>query len=180
MQTKDNITLVGMPSAGKSTVGVLLAKRLGYAFIDGDILIQEKTGKLLRQIIEEQGLAGFMRIENDIHAQLSAHRSVIAPGGSVIYGQEAMEHLACISRIVYLRISYEEMLRRIGDIKDRGVALKDGLTLRDMYDERTKLYETWADVTVDEEALGMGRVVDEIRRMAEAWGAESYQKTPGK
>lgn len=167
MKTSQAVTLVGMPSAGKSTVGVLLAKRLGYSFIDSDILIQEKTGKLLKQIIAEEGLDGFLRVENEVNAQIRAERAVIAPGGSVIYGKEAMENLSAQSLIVYLKIGYEEMLERIGDIKDRGVALKNGFTLRDLYDERTALYEQWADLTVDETGRTVGQVVDELRARIE-------------
>ena len=147
---KPNITLIGMPSAGKSTIGVLLAKRLGYSFVDVDILIQEQEGRLLREIIAQEGMEGFLKAEERVNAGLAVKRAVIAPGGSVIYGAQAMEHLKEISEIVYLKMSYEEMERRIGDIKDRGVALRPGLTLRDLYDERVPLYERYADIVVDE------------------------------
>ena len=123
---KNNVTLIGMPSAGKSTVGVLLAKRLGYSFIDVDLLIQEQEGKRLREIIEEQGLDGFLDVENRVNAGVEAEQAVIAPGGSVIYGKEAMEHLKSIGLVVYLKITYDELVKRVGDVKDRGVALKDG------------------------------------------------------
>ena len=129
---KPNITMIGMPSSGKSTVGVLLAKRLGFSFIDVDIVIQEKEGRLLKEIIAEEGMDGFLEVENRINAGLEAKMSVIAPGGSVIYGKEAMDHLKEISEIVYLKMSYEEMEKRIGNVVDRGVALKPGFTLRDL------------------------------------------------
>lgn len=167
MKTTENVTLVGMPSAGKSTVGVLLAKRLGYKFIDSDLLIQEREGRLLKEIIAQDGMDGFMKIENEVNAGITGTRSIIAPGGSVIYYKEAMEHLSSISLIVYLHISYEEMVRRIGNITDRGVVLKDGMTLRDLYEERAKLYEKYADLTVDEEGLGSGQVVDLLRQRIE-------------
>ena len=124
---KPNITMIGMPSSGKSTVGVLLAKRLGFSFIDVDIVIQEKEGRLLKEIIADEGMDGFLEVENRINAGLEAKMSVIAPGGSVIYGEEAMAHLKEISEIVYLKMSYEEMEKRIGNVVDRGVALKPGL-----------------------------------------------------
>ena len=127
-----NITLIGMPAAGKSMVGVLLAKRLGYSFVDVDILIQEKEQRLLKEIIAQEGLNGFLEVENRINSQLKVERSVIAPGGSVIYGKEAMEHLKEISTVVYLKLSYEEVEKRLGNIQDRGVALKDGMTLLDL------------------------------------------------
>ena len=98
---KPNITLIGMPSSGKSTIGVLLAKRLGYSFVDVDILIQEKEGRLLKEIIAEEGLSGFLQVEERVNAELEAKKSVIAPGGSVIYGEKAMQHLKEISELVY-------------------------------------------------------------------------------
>lgn len=162
-----NITLIGMPASGKSTVGVLLAKRLGYSFLDTDILIQEQEGRLLKEIIEEDGLDGFMAVENRVNAGLKADKAVIAPGGSVIYGKEAMEHLKEISTVVYLKLSYEDVKDRLGDLKDRGVVLKDGMTLLDLYEERVPYYEKYADVTVDETGKTAGDIVDQIRDMIE-------------
>ena len=164
---KTNITLIGMPSAGKSTIGVLLAKRLGYSFIDADILIQETEGRLLKDIIAQEGMDGFLAVENRVNAGIKASRSVIAPGGSVIYGREAMEHLKEISTVVYLKMSYEELGRRVGDVVDRGVALKEGMTLRDLYEERTAYYERYADLTIDEEGMTPGQTVDLLRAMME-------------
>ena len=135
-----NITLIGMPASGKSMVGVLLAKRLGYSFVDVDILIQEKEGRLLREIIEKEGLDGFLEVENRVNARLQAQRAVIAPGGSVIYGKEAMEHLREISTVVYLKLSYEEVEKRLGNLADRGVAIREGMTLLDLYNERIPYY----------------------------------------
>ena len=164
---KSNVTLIGMPSAGKSTIGVLLAKRLGYSFIDADILIQEKEGRLLKEIIAQEGMDGFLQVENRVNASIEAKCSVIAPGGSVIYGKEAMEHLKEISTVVYLKMSYEELERRVGDVVDRGVALKEGMTLRDLYDERTAYYERYADITIDEEGMTPGQTVDLLLAMLE-------------
>ena len=132
-----NITMIGMPSSGKSTVGVLLAKRLGMNFVDVDIVIQEKTGKLLKEIIAEKGQQGFLQVEGDIAAGLDVENAVIAPGGSICYEDWAMQHLRSIGKVVYLDISYDEMVRRIGNIVDRGVAIPEGYTLKDLYDERT-------------------------------------------
>ena len=160
---KTNITLIGMPASGKSTVGVLLAKRLGFSFVDVDIVIQEKTGRLLKEIIAQEGTEGFLRIEDRINQELDVRRSVIAPGGSVIYGEQAMAHLKEISTGVYLRLSYRSVRRRLGNLKDRGVALKDGMTLRDLYNERIPLYERYADITVDETGKTPGQTVDELR-----------------
>ena len=164
---KPNITMIGMPSCGKSTVGVLLAKRLGFSFIDVDIVIQEKEGRLLKEIIADEGMDDFLEVENRINAGLEAKMSVIAPGGSVIYGEEAMAHLKEISEIVYLKMSYEEMEKRIGNVVDRGVALKPGFTLRDLYNERVPYYEKYADIVIDEEGKNAGETVDELRNIIE-------------
>lgn len=166
-QKKTNITLIGMPGSGKSTIGVLLAKRLGYSFVDVDIVIQEQEGRLLREIIEQDGLEGFLAVENRVNRDLQVKRAVIAPGGSVIYGREAMEHLKEISTVVYLKLSYWEVSARLGDLKDRGVALKDGMTLEDLYNERVPLYEQYADITVDESRKTPGETVDYLRAMME-------------
>lgn len=171
-----NITLIGMPASGKSTIGVLLAKRLGYSFVDVDIVIQEKTGRLLKEIIAQEGTQGFLEIENRINRELAVRRSVIAPGGSVIYGEEAMAHLKEISTVVYLKISYPVLRRRLGDLKDRGVALKDGMTLRDLYKERVPLYERYADITVDEAGRTPGQVVDVLRAMMEGNSSDGGQE----
>ncbi len=158
-----NITLIGMPAAGKSIVGVLLAKRLGMKFLDTDILIQEQEGCLLKEIIEKDGLSGFLKIENQVNRDIQTKNTIIAPGGSVIYGKEAMEHLKEISVIVYLKVNVESIKKRIGNLKDRGVAIADGQTFEELYEERTRLYEKYADVTVDEEGKDAGDIVDELR-----------------
>ena len=163
----NNIILIGMPAAGKSTVGVLLAKRLGYKFLDSDLLIQEKEERLLKEIIAAEGLKGFLAIEEKINREIDTSRTVIAPGGSVIYGPSAMEHFKKIGTVVYLKISYGELEKRLGNLVDRGVALKDGMTLRDLYNERIPLYERYADITVDETGKTPGQTVDELRAIME-------------
>lgn len=166
-QMRDNITLIGMPASGKSTVGVLLAKRLGYSFVDVDIVIQEKEGKLLKEIIAECGDDGFLEVENKVNKELQVNHSVIAPGGSVIYGKEAMEHLKKISIVVYLKLSLNDVTERLGNLVDRGVVLKDGMTLKDLYEERVPYYESYADITIDETGLDAGKIVDELRSIME-------------
>ncbi len=138
-----------MPSCGKSTLGVLLAKRLGYRFVDSDLLIQEKEGKLLHQIISDEGNEGFIKIENQINSQINEENAVIATGGSVIYGEEAMSNLKSLGKVVYLKIPFDEMCRRLGDFSHRGVIIRHGNTLEEMYAERAPLYEKYADLTVD-------------------------------
>ena len=147
---KDNITLIGLPSCGKSTVGVLLAKSLGYRFLDCDLLIQEREGKLLHEIIEQEGIDRFLQLENEIIAALDVQKTVISTGGSAIYGKEAMAHLKEISRVLYLKIDYDSLVTRLGDYSHRGVVLRKGCTLRDLYNERTALYGQYADLVVDE------------------------------
>lgn len=159
---KNNITLIGMPGVGKSTVGVVLAKVLGYRFMDSDLEIQEQTGKLLYELIDEYGDEGFLEIENRVNAGLRVNRSVIATGGSAVYGKEAMEHLREISTVVYLRIPYENLKERLGDLQKRGVVLKPGQTLYDLMEIRSPLYEKYAHMIVDEENLDIRGVVEKI------------------
>ena len=157
-----NVILIGMPGSGKSTVGVVLAKKLGYRFIDSDLVIQEKYGKLLYQLIEERGEAGFLMLENEINASITAEGAVIATGGSAVYGKEAMRHFREIGQIVYLKLPFEELEQRLGDLHERGVVLKKGYTLRDLYGERIPLYEKYADITIACEGKDIRSVMEEI------------------
>lgn len=159
---KSNIILIGMPGAGKSTIGVVLAKNRGYRFMDSDLVIQEQYGKLLHELITQHGLQGFIKIEEEVNASLTAEKCVIATGGSVIYGPKAMEHLREIGTVIYLKHSYEMIEQRLGDLKARGVALKDGQTLRSLYEERTPLYEKYADITIDCQAESIPNIIKEI------------------
>ncbi len=162
-----NLTMIGMPSCGKSTIGVMLAKLMAMGFVDVDIVIQERTGKKLKEIIEEEGQNGFLKVEGDIAAELDVKNSIIAPGGSICYEDWAMEHLKSISKIIYLKISLEDMESRIGDVKDRGVAMPDGFTLKDLYNERAPLYEKYADVIIDEVGKTPAEIVKEIQKWAQ-------------
>ncbi len=144
-----SVILIGMPSCGKSTLGVLLAKRLGLRFIDSDLLIQEREGMLLHDIIESRGKEEFIRIENEVNCSVTAKNAVISTGGSAVYGDEAMRHLAALGKVVYIRISCETMLSRLGDYVHRGVVLRNGSTLEDMFAERSPLYEKYADIIID-------------------------------
>ncbi len=152
---KENIVLIGMPGVGKSTLGVVLAKELGYEFVDADLLIQKREKRLLKEIIAEDGVDGFLKIENDVNASIETTKTVIATGGSVIYGQGAMEHLKEIGTVVYLKLDYETLDSRLGSLKGRGVVLKDGQNLKSLYEERVPLYEKYADVIVDEYGLDL-------------------------
>ncbi len=159
---KTNIVLIGMPGVGKSTIGVILAKELGYQFIDADLLIQQQERKLLKEIIEQKGVDGFIAVENKVNASIQAEKTVIATGGSVIYGKEAMEHLGEIAIVVYLKLSYDHLQMRLGNLRNRGVVLRDGQTLKDLYDERVVLYEKYADIVVDEENKGIEDTLENI------------------
>jgi shikimate kinase len=162
---KNCITLIGMPACGKSTIGVVLAKRLGKKFTDSDLLIQEKTGRLLRQLIEENGDAGFRLIEDRVNSGIRTENAVIAPGGSVIYGKNAMRNLKKISMVIYLKVSYQTLTRRLKNLHERGVSIKAGQTLKDLYEERIPYYEKYADITVDETGKSTQQIVDEICRI---------------
>lgn len=163
MQNKTNIVLLGMPGSGKSTVGVLLAKRLGMRFVDTDLLIQEQEGRLLCEIIEEEGLDRFIEIENRINAAVEAENSVIAPGGSAVYGKEAMEHFREIGEVVYLKLSYRSVARRLGDLKKRGVVYRPGQSLKALYKERCPLYEAYADYVVECDGKKIGETLEAVR-----------------
>lgn len=160
---KDNIVLIGMPGVGKSTVGVVLAKALGYNFVDADLVIQQQTGKLLYELIAEHGTEGFLEIEDEVNSRIEGHKAVIATGGSAVYCANAMEHYKEIATVLYLSVSYETLEERLGDLKNRGVVLNDGQTLKDLYDERTAYYEKYADVTVNEEGLSIRETIDAVK-----------------
>lgn len=143
-----NIILIGMPGSGKTTVGTYLSELIGYGYIDSDSVIVAREGMRLSEIIAQKGTEAFLDIEAKVNSEICASRCVIATGGSVIYREKALDALKKIGKVVYLQLSYEEIDRRLGDLKARGVALKEGFTLLDLYNERVPLYEKYADVTV--------------------------------
>ena len=151
-----------MPGVGKSTIGVVLAKILGMEFVDSDLIIQKSQGKLLKEIISEVGTNGFLTIEDEVHADLNVNNSIIATGGSVVYCQNGMEHLRDISIIVYLKLDYDLLAHRLGNLTARGVVLREHQTLQDLYKERTPLYEKYAHITIDETSLNIEQTIDAI------------------
>ena len=160
----DNIVLIGMPGAGKSTLGVVLAKILNYDFLDADLVIQNKHGKTLQTLINELGPLGFLDVENQDLQEINAHRTIVATGGSAVYSDQAMEHLRSIGTVVYLQISYDELANRLGDLQERGVVMKGGMgmSLADLYEERLPLYEKWADITVDVEKTSITKAAKKV------------------
>lgn len=145
------VILIGLPSSGKSTLGVLLAKALGYRFIDSDLLIQEREHALLEEIIKEKGREGFLKIENEVNSSIEGGNAVISTGGSAVFGEEAMAHLKTLGKIVYLKISFDTLVKRLGDYSHRGVVMEEGESLRDLFEKRVPLYEKWADITIESE-----------------------------
>lgn len=158
----NNIILIGMPGAGKSTVGVVLAKKLGYAFVDSDLVIQEKEARLLHEIITEQGVEEFWSLENEVNASIIAENTVIATGGSAVYGNRAMEHFKRTGTVIYLKLSCAEIADRLGDLNERGVTLREGQGLTELYDERVPLYEKYADLTIECGHLSIREIVERI------------------
>lgn len=171
---KSNIVLIGMPGVGKSTIGVILAKVLGYKFIDTDLIIQEKEQKLLSQIIAESGVDGFIKIEDKINSELRADKSVIATGGSVIYGKNAMKNLKSIGKVIYLKQNFDSIQKRVDNIKGRGVVLKENQTFEDLYKERAILYDKYADITVEEGSMD---VEETLKVLLEKLGGEIYEES---
>ena len=159
---KDNIILIGMPGVGKSTVGVVLAKKLGYAFLDADLVIQSREGKLLHEIISECGVEGFWEVEESVGESIETDRTVIATGGSAVYGPKAMAHYKQIGTVIYLSLPLAGIRERLGDLDERGVTLREGQDLDGLYAERLPLYEKYADIMVACQGLEIREIVERI------------------
>jgi len=162
MREYDNIVLIGMPGVGKSTAGVIAAKTLGLKFEDTDLMIQTSEHRLLKQIIADEGVDGFIKIEENVLKSIDQKGYLIATGGSAIYGSEGMEHLHKNSLIIYLHLGLEKLTHRLGNLQNRGVVLKPGQTLADIYEERLPLYRRFADIEIDETNLDIEATVAQI------------------
>ena len=160
---KTNIVLIGMPASGKSTVGVILAKVSGKKFIDTDIVIQLREDALLADIIKEKGVEGFMKSEEEAILSVDENNTVIATGGSAVYGEKAMEHLKKNGTVIYLKVEKDELFKRLKNIKERGVVLKQGETLEEMYDNRSVLYEKYADIVIEERDSTIEETIEKIQ-----------------
>ncbi len=169
---RNNIVLIGMPASGKSTTGVILAKILGKDFIDADLVIQKREGARLEQLIEERGVDGFLLSEEQALLSIDVSDTVIATGGSAVYSAPAMEQLSEGAVVVYLRVPLAELKKRLRDIRERGVVLRPGETLEEMYAARTKLYEQYADITVAESHLS---IEETVRSIIEALPSQSFR-----
>ncbi len=148
-ERKNNIILIGMPGSGKSTVGVLLAKALGLDFLDVDLVIQQREGALLQEIVDSRGVEGFLDAEEAAVKSLACTGHVIAPGGSAVCREGAAEHLKALGVMVYLHLPLKALVKRLSNMATRGIAMAPGETLQDVYDRRAPIYEAYADLTVE-------------------------------
>lgn len=162
----ENIILTGMPGCGKSTVGVVLAKNLGYNFVDTDLLIAREADKPLQRIIDEEGLERFERLETYVGENLKCNKTVVATGGSMVLCEKAMENLKSLGKVVYIKVSIDELERRLGNFSTRGIVMKKGQTIRDIYNMRKEYYEKYADVVLEEKSNSkMGDNIDELIKL---------------
>lgn len=159
-----NIILVGMPGCGKSTLGVILAKKINYGYIDSDSVIVALQGKLLPDLIEELGNEAFLDLEARVISSITAQRCVISTGGSAIYREDVIKKMKENGVVIYLKISFEEVEKRLGDLKERGVVLKKGFSLRDLYEERDPLYEKSADIVVELDGSSIEKNAEKLIR----------------
>ena len=172
----DNIILIGMPGSGKSTVGVVLAKALGLRFVDVDLLIQEREGALLQQLIDTQGVERFLDLERDAILSLSCRGTVVAPGGSCVCREESIAHMRELGTVVYLQLSLEDVTKRIRDLSSRGIALSPGQTLADVYTYRAPLYERCAHITVPAGGQSLAGTVGSVKQALAAYKDQSEQR----
>jgi shikimate kinase len=159
-----NLILIGMPGAGKSTVGVLLAKRLGVSFMDTDILMQTGEGCYLQETIAEHGVFGFRSIEERYLLAIPPDCGVVATGGSAVYSQKAMLHLKSLGPVVYLQIDLVPLKHRLGNLDERGVLRMPGQTIKMLYEERRPLYERYAEITISTAGVTPDQVVTAMLR----------------
>lgn len=157
-----NIILIGMPSSGKSTVGVIIAKHLGMSFVDTDVILQTQQNRKLQDIINTDGIEKFLEIEEKTIQSLDLSNTVIATGGSVIYSEIAMKHLKANGMVIYLNINMKTVTRRLKNIKTRGVVLSPGQTLKEIYQKRKPLYEKYADIIINSSENSLDETIEAI------------------
>ncbi len=165
----DNIILIGMPGSGKSSIGVILAKVLGYSFLDTDLLIQAREGALLQELLDRRGVEAFLHIEAEVLHSIQCCRTVVAPGGSCVCLEEAMEHLRRLGTVVYLHLSLPEVASRIHNLDTRGIALLPGQTIADVYEYRVPLYKRYAHLTVRADGQTLAETVESVKKALAAY-----------
>lgn len=144
----NNIILVGMPGSGKSTLGIILARRLGYGYLDTDSFISQREKSTLQGIIDTKGLPYFLKTESQVGSEIVCDRVIIATGGSMILSEEAMNNLCSLGKVIYIDVPLDELKKRLGNYADRGVACSENQTLEDILKERQPLYEKYSDIKV--------------------------------
>ena len=164
-----NVILIGMPGSGKSSVGVVLAKAMGYRFLDVDLLIQERENALLQEMIDQNGVDYFLDVERDVLCSVECSRTVVAPGGSCVCREEAIRHMRDLGTVVYLQLSLDEVERRIHNLATRGIALQPGQTLADVYEYRVPLYERCAHITVPADGQSLAGTVEAVKKALAAY-----------
>ncbi len=162
---KTNITLIGMAGAGKSTVGIILAKNLGRGFLDTDVLIQINRQRTLQNIVDKEGYLALRQMEEEEICKVNLSKYIIATGGSAVYSDKAMRHLSEISTVVFLDTKLEEIERRIHNFESRGLAKAPNQTFHDLFDERDVLYRKYADVIIETEGLNQDEVAEKIAQV---------------
>ena len=162
MTKKDNIILIGMPASGKSSIGVIIAKVLGKDFLDVDLVIQKRENALLCDIIASKGTEGFLRCEEEAILSITPENSVIATGGSAVYSEKGMRHLSERGTVIYLRVGKEVLFKRLKNIRQRGVVLRNGESLDQMYESRKLLYEKFADIVIDEDRFSIEETIERV------------------
>ena len=158
----DNISLIGMPASGKSTIGVLLAKALNMMFVDTDLIIQQKYKKFLWEMLDSDGIDEFKRRESEVISSLRCENTCIATGGSAVYSEKAMDHLKQISTVIFIDLPCVEIEKRIADIKSRGVVIEESKTLSELFHERRPLYQKYTDITIKAENTGVEELIVQI------------------
>lgn len=158
----ENIILIGMPACGKSTIGVVLAKTMGMRFLDTDLLIQEREGALLQDLINSKGNDYFKKVEEYVLRSINAENTIISTGGSAVYYPKAIEHFKKNGKIVYIKVSYDTIEKRLNNITTRGITMAPGETLKDLYDKRIPLYEANADFVIETDSLTVEEAIEKI------------------
>ena len=162
MPNRQSLILIGMPGAGKSTLGVLLAKELRLGFLDTDVAIQVKEDRSLQDILEEDGYLALREVEEGVLLATNCHQMVVATGGSAVYSQKGMQYLTSCGPVVYLDVPLKELRRRIHNYETRGIARRPGQSFEDLYVERQALYRQYADITVVCVAMSPGDIIAEV------------------